>query len=94
MEKMKELYEKVAGDAALLAKFNEIMKDSAGANEPAKEKLTAFAKEAGYDISPEEALEYIGALSRQKNGSLSDDELDMVAGGKHIKGGGQGVTPH
>jgi predicted ribosomally synthesized peptide with nif11-like leader len=85
MEKMKELYAKVAGDPALQIKFAAIMKEAAETGEATKEKLTAFAKEAGYGVTLEEAHEYFKTLSEQdarKDGSLSDAELDMVAGGK------------
>ncbi len=82
MEKMKELYAKVAGDSALQAKYAEIMKDAAEDGKAPWEKLTAFAKEAGYEISIEEATEYFKALAEQKKGELSDMELDAVAGGK------------
>lgn len=81
MEKMKELYEKVAGDSGLQAKFAEIMKDAA---EGTTEKLVGFAKEAGYDVSIKEAQEFFKALTEQKDGSLSNAELDMVAGGKRL----------
>jgi hypothetical protein len=58
MEKIEELYAKVAGDAALQAKFAEIMKEAAEARKATQEKLEAFAKEAGYEVSLEEAQEY------------------------------------
>jgi predicted ribosomally synthesized peptide with nif11-like leader len=90
MDKMKELYAKVAGDTALQAKFDEIMKDAAKGGEAVKEKLTAFAKEAGYDVSMEEALEFFKALAEQTEGELSDTELDAVAGGKR-SGKGMGL---
>lgn len=80
---MSELYEKVAGDNALQAKFAEIMKDAEKAGEAAtKEKLTAFAKEAGYEISLDEMKAFFAELSEKEKGQLSDAELDMVAGGK------------
>lgn len=82
MDKMKELYAKVAGDAALQAKFAEIMKDAEAAGEATKEKLAAFAKEAGFEVSFDEAQEFFKTLSEKKEGALSDAELDMVAGGK------------
>jgi predicted ribosomally synthesized peptide with nif11-like leader len=82
MSKMKELYEKVAKDSALQAKFAEIMKEAAEAGEATKEKLIAFAKEAGYEVSFDEAQEFFKALSEKKEGDLSDADLDMVAGGK------------
>ena len=82
MDKMKELYEKVAKDSNLLAKFNAIMKETGDAK--FSEKLTAFAKEAGYEVSVEEAQKFFKALSEEKAGQLSDSELDMVAGGKGL----------
>lgn len=84
---MKELYEKVAGDSGLQEKFAGIMKDAEKAGEEAvKEKLTAFAKEAGYEVSFEEMQEFFRALSEKKEGELSDAELDSVAGGKSPTG--------
>lgn len=85
MSKIKELYEKVAGDSGLQAKFAEIVKDAEKAGAAAtKEKLDAFAKEAGFEVNMEEAQEYFKSLSEQKEGELSDLELDAVAGGKSI----------
>lgn len=87
MSKMKELYEKVAADSALQAKFAAIMKDTKAAGEAAaKERLTAFAKEAGYDITMEEMQEFFKGLTESKEGALSDTELDQVAGGKNPEG--------
>ncbi len=87
MSKMQELYEKVAGDSALQAKFAEIMKEAEKDGEAVtKEKLVAFAKEAGFDVSFEEVREYFKTLSETEEGALSDAELDSVAGGKSIAG--------
>lgn len=84
---MKELYEKVAKDDTLQAKFNEITKDTEkmGAEELMK-KLQSFAKEAGYEVTPEEIQAFFKNMAENQNGPLSDTELDMVAGGK--SGGG------
>lgn len=83
MKKIKELYEKVAGDSALQAKFTEIMKGAEEAGEVVTgEKLVAFAKEAGYDVTIEECREFFMALAEKAEGEISDTELDMVAGGK------------
>lgn len=41
--------------------------------------VVAFARDKGYDISAEEAGAYVSA---QAGRDLSDDELDVVAGGK------------
>jgi predicted ribosomally synthesized peptide with nif11-like leader len=85
MEKMKELYQKVAADANLQSKFSTIIQDAekAGAEETGK-KLLAFAKEAGYDIEISEMQEFFSDLAEQKNKELSETELDMVAGGKSV----------
>lgn len=83
MDKMKELYQKVAGDSALQSKFNEIINNAekSGADETQK-KLLIFAKESGYDISIEELQSFFRDLTEQHQNELSDTELDMVAGGK------------
>ena len=87
MSKMKELYEKVAADSELQAKFAEITKNAEAAGEEAtKEKLTAFAKEAGYDVTIEELQAFFKELTESKEGELSDSELDHVAGGKTLSG--------
>jgi len=46
----------------------------------------AFAKELGYDVTKEEIDEFFKNLSERAE--LSEDELDMVAGGKSLKYGG------
>lgn len=80
---MRELYEKVAADSALQAKFTEIMKDAEKAGtESTKEKLAAFAKDLGYETSVEELQAFFKELLEKVEGELSDTELDMVAGGK------------
>jgi predicted ribosomally synthesized peptide with nif11-like leader len=83
MDKMRELYEKVAKDSALQVKFNAIISDAQKAGEAATgEKLAAFAKEAGFDATFEEMKDFFKELSEKGKGELSDTELDMVAGGK------------
>ena len=83
MVKMKELYEKIAGDSTLQAKFGEILNDAEKAGRQATDlRLAAFAKEAGYDISAEEMRESFRDLAEKRNGELSDSELDSVAGGR------------
>lgn len=83
MSSMKELYEKVARDSGLREKFEKITaaaeKDGAEATET---KLTAFAKEAGYDVTMEEMRDYFRELTAKAEGEISEAELDMVAGGK------------
>jgi predicted ribosomally synthesized peptide with nif11-like leader len=87
MEKMKQLYEKVAADSVLQTKFNAILSEAEKAGEAATgEKLAAFAKEAGFEVSLDEMKAFFKQLSEKGEGELSDTELDMVAGGKSLSG--------
>lgn len=89
MSQMNELYQKVAGDAALQANFAAIAKDAESAETGAtEERLVAFAKEAGFDVSIEEAKAYFAEMAEtQATGAeLTDTELDAVAGGKDLDG--------
>ena len=82
MERMKELYQKVADDGNLQVKFTEIINnvENLETNETQKQLLD-FAKEAGYDnISIKEIYEFFGLNETQDE--LSESELEMVAGGK------------
>lgn len=83
MVKMKELYEKVAANSILQAKFFEIMEflQIDGVDATVK-KLIDFAKEAEYDVTLEEMQEFFGEIAKPIDRALSDSELDMVAGGK------------
>lgn len=87
MTRMKELYEKVANDSELQAKFFEIMKnaDKAGEKETV-EKLISFAEDAGYDVTLDEVKDFFSKLAEQAQGGLAETELDMVAGGKSDNG--------
>jgi predicted ribosomally synthesized peptide with nif11-like leader len=83
MFQMQELYEKVAKNGTLQAKFSKIMQEAETLGEEAtREKLIAFAKEEGYDVTLEEMQTLFKDLAGNKEGALSDAELDMVAGGK------------
>lgn len=86
MEKMKELYEKVAGDDVLKAKFNQIMEATRDADKDSTlEKLVTFAKEQGYEVGAEEIASFFKELIEgAKQGQLSESELDSVAGGKSL----------
>lgn len=89
MDKMKELYEKVAKDSTLQENFAEIMSDAEKAGEATTgEKLKAFAKDAGFEISLDEMRAFFKELVETDKGQLSDFELDMVAGGKSENGRG------
>lgn len=87
---MNGLYSKVAGDPVLQQKFSQIMADAelyGQTGDPSvqtatEEKLQAFAKEAGYDISIQEMKDFFQGMATQTEGELSDMELDQVAGGK------------
>ncbi len=82
MEKMKKLYEKVAADSKLQAKFEVIINAAEKVGEAeTSEKLVGFAKEAGFDVTLDEMQKFFKNLSENKD-ELSDQELDMVAGGK------------
>jgi predicted ribosomally synthesized peptide with nif11-like leader len=83
MKQMEELYRKVADDTVLQAKLATAMKDADKVGEyAAKQNLTAFAKDAGYDIKMEEMQAFFKDLAEKETEELSDAELDMVAGGK------------
>jgi len=83
VEKIRELYEKVAGDKILQAKFEVILNNAEKAGQKETDlKLDAFAKEAGYDVSAEEMREFFKTIAEKGNGELEDSELDLVAGGK------------
>ena len=89
MNAMKELYEKVKRDDVMQKKFAEIIEK---ADQPGKEKteerLAAFAKDAGYDISVEDMVSFFTEMNKKSGETeLSETELDLVAGGK-MKGSG------
>ena len=87
MDAMTEFYNKVSRDIKLQEKFTVIMTDAEKAGEEAtKEKLIAFAKEAGYDLTLEEIRAFFKSLVEKGEGKLSDEELDQVAGGKRTEG--------
>lgn len=87
MTRMQELYEKVAKDSKLQAQFKKIMADAEQAGQTAtEEKLLAFAREAGFEVSIAEMQAFFQGMAAQAEGELSDAELDQVAGGK--SGGG------
>lgn len=85
MEKMQELYELVSKDGILKAKFMGIMNNAEKAGqEETKEKLNDFAREAGFDVTADEMISFFKKQSEKSDGELSDEELDMVAGGKTV----------
>lgn len=94
MTRMQELYEKVAKDNGLQAQFSLIMAEAEQAGQiddpsgkaATEEKLLAFARGAGFEVSIEEMQAFFQGMAAQAEGELSDAELDQVAGGK--SGGG------
>ena len=88
MGKMKALYDMVSADPALQQKIGEIVRNEEKAGEgEIKEKLVAFAKEAGFDVTIDEMAEFFAMRKEETGGELSEAELDMVAGGKLTFGG-------
>ncbi len=95
-ENVGKFYEKLAQDAALAEKLNALDKDFAEKNGTAaddaatREKavdaiIIPLAKEAGLPFTLEELKEY--EQDQVKNMTLSEDELDQVAGGKLVSKG-------
>ncbi|KHM48443.1 Nitrogen fixation protein of unknown function [Anaerovibrio lipolyticus DSM 3074] len=90
-ENVGKFYDKLAQDAALAEKLNALDKkfaekngassDDAAMREKAVEAIVIpLAKEVGLPFTLEELKEY--EQDQMKNMTLSDDELDQVAGGK------------
>lgn len=89
-ENVGKFYDKLAQDAALAEKLNALDKDFAEKNEGSaddiafREKAVAaivipLAEEVGLPFTIEELKEY--EQEQLKNMTISDDELDQVAGG-------------
>ena len=90
-ENVGKFYDKLAQNAALAEKLNEMDKKFADTNEGSvddaamREKaveaiIIPMAKEVGLPFTLEELKEY--EQEQMNNMTLSDDELDQVAGGK------------
>lgn len=78
---MKELYKKIMASEELQKKVMAILAEAEEKGEEAtKEALVSFAKEQGCEVTFEEIKEFLESI--QEDGELTDDELDMVAGGK------------
>jgi hypothetical protein len=86
--KLNELFEKVAEDRDLQAKYVEIIQNSPKSGEAAThKKLIDFAKDVGYDITIDEMKEYLKEMAKSKEGELPDSELDKAAGGSILTPG-------
>ena len=79
MSKMSDFYTKVIADEKLRGKLAAILGDKAveDASDAELKKIGELAKEAGFDITLDEAKAYIASDSKD----LSDEALDAVAGG-------------
>lgn len=89
MSQMKELYQKVAADPALQQQFVGILKNAEEiGTETIEANLIEFAASIGFSVSIAEAREFFAGLKNDSNedGGLSDQELDLVAGGKSMDG--------
>ena len=95
-ENVAKFYEKLAQDAALAEKLNEMDKafvekneapadgaDLAFREKAAEAVIIPLAKEVGLPFTLEELKEY--EQEQVKNKALSEDELEQVAGGKKRK---------
>lgn len=89
MSQIDALYQKVAADGVLQAKFLEILKNAKIAESSETENmLVSFANDAGFSVSIEEAREYFSRLQKQGSdeSEMTSAELDLVAGGKVTPG--------
>lgn len=86
MSAMKDLYLKVAADAALQAQVGKIFEESGTDKEALVGELIKFGKEQGFEVSKDDIVEFYKSME-ESGGQLSDEELDAVAGGKRPGGG-------
>ena len=79
VNKITEFYAKVMADEKLKSKLEKILdgKDITEATDEQLEQIGDIAKELDYDITLEEAKEFI----KEGEFQLSDEDLDAVAGG-------------
>ena len=93
-ENVGKFYDKLAQDAALAEKLNALDKDFVEKNEGSADDIAfrekaveaiviPLAEEVGLPFTLEELKEY--EQEQMKNMTLSEDELDQVAGGKKAK---------
>lgn len=79
MSKITDFYAKVLADESAKTKLGEILGGKAinEADNSQLEKIGSLAKELGFDITIEEAQNYL----KGDNAELDDDDLGAVAGG-------------
>ena len=101
-ENVGKFYVKLQEDAALAEKLNALDKDFAEKNEGSADDIAMrekavvaivlpLAEEVGLPFTLEELKEY--EQDQMNNMTLSEDELDQVAGGKEPKGRGENGKP-
>lgn len=80
MSKVSDFYAKVMSDEGTKAKLGNILggKSINEADDEQLKKIGGLAKELGFEITVEEAKNYL----KGDNTELDDDDLDAVAGGK------------
>lgn len=81
MNKVEEFYRKAMADESAAKEFSGLIAGNANLKELSDEtlgKLGVLAGSLGMDITPEEFRAYLNPAE----GELSDDELEMAAGGK------------
>jgi benzoyl-CoA reductase/2-hydroxyglutaryl-CoA dehydratase subunit BcrC/BadD/HgdB len=82
MDKMQELYNKVANSNELQAEFAKIIEQYTDKPDELKERLLNFAQASGYAVDYEEVQGFFAKVAEQSESELSEQELDGVAGGK------------
>ena len=87
MNKFKQFYDKINGDAEIGAELKKVLNEHklpegtpfADLNDEQLAALIPVAEKAGLKFTLEEVKEYFAKIG---GGALSDDELEAVAGGK------------
>ena len=87
MDNVKLFYSKVLDDVNLSTQFNQIINEVETKGEITDEdiqKVSALAKTVDVELTAEEIENYLESLTAESE-KLTDDELEMVAGGKSAK---------
>ncbi len=81
MEQIKAFYEALAKDQAMQERAKEL---KGGSQEENAAAIVAFAAKEGYAFSAEELTAYIEGEQKNREGALSDSDLEGVAGGAAV----------